>query len=96
MENLNPFTAITEQLVDLRKLILEIKTQQQEDFSNKYYTYQQVANLLHVDYQTIRNYVTAGFIECKKIGPRKKLIHHFEIFNEDKTLKMFKYRRKQE
>lgn len=90
----DPFLPIYNQLSELKKMMLEIKNTPKEDFTNKYYTYQQVADLLHVDYQSIRNYVAQDFIKAEEIGPRKKLIHHYQIFNEDQTLKSFKYKRK--
>ncbi len=91
---IDPFLSINNQLNELKKMVLEIKNTPKEDFTNKYYTYQQVAELLHVDYQSVRNYVTAGFLKAEDVGPRKKLIHHYQIFNEDQTLKNFKYKRK--
>ncbi|MDW5288858.1 hypothetical protein [Formosa sp. PL04] len=90
----NPFTIINDQLTELRKLVIEIKNSPKEDFTHKYYTYHQAAELLHVDYQSIRNYVNLGYIEAEEIGPRKKLIHHYQIFNDDQSLKEFKYKRK--
>ena len=90
----NPFTIINDQLTELRKLVIEIKNSPKEDFTHKFYTYNQAAELLHVDYQSIRNYVNLGYIEAEEIGPRKKLIHHYQIFNEDQSLKNFKYKRK--
>lgn len=91
---IDPFGHIFTQLSELKKIVLEIKNAPKEDYNNKYYTYHQVADLLHVDYQSIRNYVSSGMITAKEIGPRKKLIHHYQIFNEDQTLKNFKYKRK--
>lgn len=91
---IDPFGQIFNQLSELKKIVLDIKNTPKEDYSKKYYTYHQVAELLHVDYQSIRNYVSAGFIKAEEFGPRKKLIHHFEIFNEDLSLKNFKYKRK--
>lgn len=90
----DPFGHIFKQLSELKNIVLEIKNAPKEDFSNKYYTYQQVADLLHVNYQSIRNYVNSGLINAENLGPRKKRIHHFQIFNEDQTLKEFKYKRK--
>ena len=90
----NPFTILENQISDIKRIVLEIKNSPREDYTNKYYTYQQVADLLHVDYQSIRNYVNAGYIKAEEFGPRKKLIHHYQIFNEDQTLKKFKYKRK--
>jgi len=90
----DPFAHIFSQLSELKKIVLDIKNSPKEDYTNKYYTYQQVADLIHVDYQSVRNYVNAGFIEAEAVGPRKKLIHHYQIFNEDQSLKNFKYKRK--
>lgn len=90
----DPFSHIFNQLSELKKLVLDIKNTPKEDYTNKYYTYHQVAELLHVDYQSVRNYVSAGYLKAEEFGPRKKLIHHFQIFNEDQTLKNFKYKRK--
>jgi len=90
----DPFGHIFSQLSELKKIVLEIKNAPKEDYSNKYYTYHQVADLLHVDYQSVRNYVSSGMLKAEEIGPRKKLIHHYQIFNEDQSLKNFKYKRK--
>ncbi|MFK5958459.1 MAG: hypothetical protein QM495_06240 [Lutibacter sp.] len=90
----NPYEFLVNEMAEVKKLLLELKNKPREDYTNKYYTYHQVADLLHVDYQSIRNYVNAGFIEAEEFGPRKKLIHHFQLFNEDQSLKNFKYKRK--
>ncbi|WP_282073971.1 hypothetical protein [Polaribacter atrinae] len=91
----DPFGHIFSQLSELKKIVLDLKNAPKEDYTNKYYTYHQVADLLHVDYQSIRNYVNAGYLVAQEFGPRKKLIHHYQIFNEeDQTLKNFKYKRK--
>jgi len=90
----DPFLNINNQLSELKKLMLEIKNSPKEDYTNKYYTFQQVADLLHVDYQSVRNYVNSSYIKAETFGLRKKLIHHYEIFNEDQSLKEFKYKRK--
>lgn len=90
----NPYEQLINDISEVKKLLIELKNTPKEDYTNKYYTYHQVAELLHVDYQSIRNYVSAGYIEAEEFGPRKKLIHHYQIFNEDQTLKNFKYKRK--
>lgn len=91
----NPYEFLINEVSEVKKLLIELKNTPKEDYSNKYYTYHQVAELLHVDYQSIRNYVSSGFLKAEKIGPRKKLIHHYQIFNENQTLKNFKYKRKE-
>lgn len=90
----NPFEIINNQLTELKRIVLDIKNAPKEDYTNKYYTLQQAAELLHVDYQTIRNYAKGSLIQIDEFGPRRKLIHHFQLFNEDQSLKSFKYKRK--
>jgi len=90
----NPFEIINNQLVELKKIVLDIKNAPKHDFTNKYYSYTQVSIILHVSYQTIRNYVKSNMIQIEEFGPKRKLIHHYQIFNEDQTLKNFKYKRK--
>lgn len=89
----NPFSIISNQLIDIRKLVLEIKNSSKKDYAHKYYTYDQVSKIIHVSYQTVRNYVKSGKIKAKNVTERKKIIHHYEIFNEDGTIKEFKYKR---
>ena len=74
--------------------MLEIKNAPKEDFTLKYYTRKEVAKLASSSKQTIDNYIEKGWIKVEEFGPRKKLIHHYQIFNEDQTLKNFKYKRK--
>lgn len=90
----NPYEFLLNEMSEVKRLLLEIKNAPKEDYSNKYYTYQQVADLLHVNYQSIRNYVNSGMLVAEDVGLRKKVIHHYQIFNDDNTLKIFKYKRK--
>ena len=89
----NPFEILSNQLADIKKLLIDIKYSPKEDYSNKYYSLHETANLLNVNYQSVRNYIASGLIEAKHVGKRKKLVHHYSIFNEDGTLKELKYGR---
>ena len=91
---IDPFKPIFNELSELRKLIIEIKNSPKEDYTLKYYTRKEVSVLTHCSIQTIDNYIDKGWIAIEKFGPKKKLIHHFQIFNEDQSLKDFKYKRK--
>lgn len=90
----DPFAPIFNELSELKKLVLELKNKPREDFSNKYYTRKELSILTKSSIQTIDNYIDKGWILVEEFGPKKKLIHHYQIFNEDQTLKNFKYKRK--
>ena len=90
----DPFLSIHNKLSKLTELILEIKNAPKEDYTTKYYTRKEAADLLKSSIQSIDNYIKNGWIKAEKVGPSKKLIHHHEIFNDDNTIKNFKYRRK--
>lgn len=89
----DPFLSIHNKLAKLTELVLEIKNAPKEDYSLKYYTRQEAADLCRVSKQSIDNYVKSGWIKIENFGPKKKVIHHYQIFNEDNTLKKFKYKR---
>lgn len=89
----DPFGQIFNQLNELKKIILEIK-EKPKDYNLNYYTRAEAAQILKLSKQSIDNYINDGRIEVQKVGPKRKLIHHYQIFNEDQTLKSFKYKRK--
>lgn len=90
----DPFKPIFNELSELRKLIIEIKNSPKEDYTLKYYTRKEVSEITRSSIQSIDNYIFKGWITIEKFGPKKKLIHHYQIFNEDQSLKDFKYKRK--
>lgn len=90
----DPFLSIHNKLARLTELVLEIKNAPKEDYSTKYYTRQEAADICRSSVQSIDNYIKNGWIKAEDFGPAKKLIHHHQIFNEDNTIKQFKYRRK--
>jgi cell fate (sporulation/competence/biofilm development) regulator YmcA (YheA/YmcA/DUF963 family) len=90
----DPFLSIHNKLTKLTELVLEIKNAPKEDYSTKYYTRHEAAELCRSSVQSIDNYIKYGWINVEDFGPKKKLIHHYQIFNEDNSLKDFKYKRK--
>ena len=90
----NPFEIIDNRLSNIEKLVREIKNAPREDYSIKYYTKKEVAVLFRTTVQTISNYIKRGWLKAEQFGPRLNLIQHYQIFNEDQTLKNFKYKRK--
>ena len=90
----DPFLSIHNELAKLKELVLEIKNAPKEDYTTKYYTRQEAADLFRCSVQSIDNYIGYGWIKAEDFGPAKKLIHHYQIFNEDNSIKQFKYKRK--
>lgn len=90
----HPYEDVLNELASLKKILLQIKNAPSEDLITKYYTRKEISILLKSSIQTIDNYIDKGWIVIEEFGPKKKLIHHFQIFNEDQTLKNFKYKRK--
>lgn len=89
----DPFLSIHNKLTKLTELVLEIKNAPKEDYSLKYYTRQEAADLCRSSVQSIDNYIKHGWINVEDFGPKKKLINHYQIFNEDQTFKDFRYKR---
>ncbi|WP_405371013.1 hypothetical protein [Nonlabens sp. Asnod2-A12] len=93
--NVNPFTPIFNELAEMKKLLLSIKNAPKEDYSLKYYTRKEVADLTNSSVQSVDNYIEKGWIQAQNFGPKKILIHHYQIFSkEDNSLINFKYKRK--
>ncbi|WP_289039204.1 hypothetical protein [uncultured Zobellia sp.] len=80
-------------LNEIKSLMIEVKNNTEKDYSLTYYTYKQVAEFISSDYQTVRNYVANGYYQVDQVGT-KKLIHHYQVFNKDNTIKNFRYKRK--
>lgn len=90
----NPHEAVLHELSELKKIVIGMRDLPKEDYTLKYYTRKEVSEITHSSIQTIDNYIDKGWITVEKFGPKKKLIHHSQIFNEDQSLKDFKYKRK--
>ena len=89
----NPHETVLQELSELKKLVIQIRDQPKEDYSLKFYTPLEISKLTKTSIQSIRSYIKKGWINDVKFGPRKNLINHYEIFNEDQTIKQFKYKR---
>ncbi|WP_047789883.1 hypothetical protein [Tenacibaculum mesophilum] len=91
----HPYEDVLVSLNELKKTVNSLVSSiKKEDHINKYYTRKEVSILTKSSIQTIDNYIDKGWIKVELFGPKKKLIHHYQIFNEDQTLKNFKYKRK--
>lgn len=90
----HPYEDVLNELASLKKIVLQIKNAPKENLTTKYYTRKKAGELFSTSVQTIDNYIDKGWIIAEDFGPKKKLIHHYQIFNEDGTLKSFRYKRK--
>lgn len=90
----NPFEVLSQQMSEIKDMLIEIRDQPKEDYSTKYYTRKEVAEIIRRSIQTIDNYIERGMIKVEMVGERGKLIHHYEIFNKDNSLKELTYKRK--
>jgi len=86
----NPFEVLLHQMSELKKIALDIRDLPKVDYTTKYYTRKEVAQICRCSIQTVDNYIEYGFIDAEEFGIKGKLIHHYQIFNKDNSLKSFK------
>jgi len=90
----NPYEALLQQMSELKKIVLDIRDRPKEDYTTKYYTRKEAGGIFRCSIQTIDNYINKGYIHAENFGVKGVLIHHFQIFNKDQSIKEFKYKRK--
>ena len=86
----NPYEVLIEQMSELKRIALDIRDLPKVDYTTKYYTRKEVAEMCRCSVQTVDNYIDYGFIKAEKFGIKGVLINHYEIFNKDNSLKNFK------
>lgn len=91
MQNHNPFEALQAQLIELKDLILDIK-QKENPIQSKMYSVAQLAEYAGVSELSIRNWITEGKIEAKRIG-RRILIDQKQFEDGLHVVKSLKYKR---
>lgn len=90
----NPHETVLQELSELKKLIIQIRDEPKEDFTFKFYTRKEASVILRTTTQSIDAYGRNGWIVIEDLGPKGKLINHYQIFNRDNSIKQFKYKRK--
>ena len=88
----NPFEAITERLLTIENLLLEIKQQPFEKKQPENCTVKETAQLLKVSEQSVHNYIKRGFLPAQKVG-RILLIKRSDIDKALQEVKSLKYKR---
>lgn len=86
----NPYEILMQQMSELKKIVIDIRDQPKEDYTTKYYTRKEAAKITRRSVQTIDNYIDRGLIIAENFGDRGILIHHYQIFNKDNSLRELK------
>ncbi len=85
---INPFDDLSQQLTDIKNLILENQTQ----INNEKLSVKDVSTELGVAELTVRNWVKSGKLKALNIG-RRLFIRRTELNNALKEVKSLKYKR---
>ena len=88
----NPFEQFSNELKDIKSLLLEIKNSPKPETKPENYTVKEAAPLLKVSEQSIHNYIKKGLLGAKKVG-RIYLIPSSEIEAALQDVKSLKYKR---
>ncbi|MBT9187769.1 helix-turn-helix domain-containing protein [Zobellia russellii] len=88
----NPFETLHSDIIELKGMVTKLLNQPAEDYTSKWYSINEAAELLKVDRQTIRNHIDKGNIKASYIG-RRILIVHSELFDSLNEVKSIKYKR---
>lgn len=92
MRTENPFQIILDEIDEVKQLIYSIKKEPDVELKKKFYSIKDAAQILKLDYQTIRSHVLKGNIKAEKIGKFYR-INHFDLMNALDDVKSLKYKR---
>lgn len=92
MKNYNPFEAIEAQISELKTLFLEFTHKEEPSQEPKLYSVAELAIYAGVSELSIRNWITEGKIEAKRIG-RRILIDKNQFDAGLQEVKSLKYKR---
>lgn len=88
----NPFQTILDELGEVKQLLYSIQKEPDVELKKKFYTIKEAAEILKVDYQTIRSHIIKGNIKAELIG-RFYRINHSELMSSLQDVKSLKYKR---
>ena len=92
MQTANPFQPIMDGIDELKELIYSIKKEPELELKKKFYSFKEAAEILKVDYQTVRSHVLKGNIIAERFG-RFYRINHYDLMEAFKEAKSLKYKR---
>lgn len=88
----NPFQTILDELDEVKQLLYSIKKEPEIELKKKFYSIKEVAEILKVDYQTVRSHILKGNINAELLG-RFYRINHNELMAALENVKSLKYKR---
>lgn len=88
----NPFQVILDKLGSIEEKLQQIKNEPEERLKKKLYSMKEAADILKVDYQTVRSHILKGNLKAEKIG-RFYRIKHLDLMEALNDVKSLKYRR---
>ncbi len=92
MQSINPFQLLFEKLEQIQETLTEIKNEPDFELKKKFYSIKETAEILKIDYQTVRSHILKGNIKSEKIG-RFYRISHLDLMDTLKEVKSLKYKR---
>lgn len=92
MQTANPFQTILEELGEVKQLLYSIQKEPELELQKKFYSFKEAAEILKLDYQTVRSHVLKGNIQAEKIG-RFYRINHMDLMDALHSVKSLKYKR---
>ena len=88
----NPFQTILDEIGEVKQLIHSIKKEPELELNKRFYSFKEAAQILKLDYQTVRSHVLKGNIKSEKIG-RFYRINHLDLMDALHGVKSLKYKR---
>ena len=88
----NPFQTILDEIGEVKQLIHSIKKEPELELKKRFYSFKEAAQILKLDYQTVRSHVLKGNIKSEKIG-RFYRINHLDLMDTLHGVKSLKYKR---
>lgn len=88
----NPFEVIFNEITEIKELLHSIKKEPEIELKKKFYTMKEAADILKIDYQTVRAHIFKGNIKAEKIG-RLYRINHVDLMETLDEIKTLKYKR---
>lgn len=93
MHTINPFKEILDELQEVKEILNSIKKEPEIELKKRFYSIKETADILKLDYQTVRNHIQKGNIKAERIG-RQYRINHMNLMKALNNVKSLKYKRK--
>lgn len=75
MQTTNPFQTILDELGEVKQILYSIQKEPELELKKKFYSFKEAAEILRLDYQTVRSHVLKGNIKAEKIGRFYRINH---------------------